>query len=48
MTKASRGSTRLLPEFRLDDCRKIPITLIDTEKGEQTAQACAIACLQHL
>jgi hypothetical protein len=27
--------------------RNIPITLIDTEKGEGKAHACAIACLQQ-
>jgi len=27
-----------------DDCRKIAISLIDPDFGEQTAQACEIAC----
>jgi hypothetical protein len=28
--------------------RKIAISLIDMQKGEEKAQACDIACLQHL
>jgi hypothetical protein len=33
MTKASRGSPRLLSEFRLDDCRKIAISLTTAIAG---------------
>jgi hypothetical protein len=32
----------------VDNCRKIPISLIDSEKGERKAHACANAWLQQL
>jgi hypothetical protein len=34
--------------LHLNDWRKIPIALIDTGKGEQTAQTCVNAWLQQL
>jgi hypothetical protein len=44
---------RLLDQSVLTDtqhlgCREIPIALKIPEKGEQKAQSCDIACLQHL
>jgi hypothetical protein len=39
---------RRLVASQHDSWRNIPISLVDKQKGEQTAQAYDIACLQQL
>jgi hypothetical protein len=49
-TEAEAEAERLGGSPLLTDSnwRNIPITVIDTKKGEQTAQTCVMAWFQHL